>query len=307
MSTTLQRVSVVIPTYNYGHFVTEAVQSALTQTYPNLEVIVVDDGSNDDTAERLRQFGNQIIYIYQQNRGLSSARNAGIRRATGEWVAFLDADDVWHAEKIAKQLAAVGGDHDIGLIGSLPAAVLPDKLPGMPPVRNLGVRDFLTSSRTGPSGTLIRRGCFNVVGFFDEELTSIEDRDMWLRVAAKFRSVQVVSPCWWYRPHQGQMSRRAGRMLENYKKVLTKFFTQHNEYASLRRLAWSYMYLDGCWAFLDEKDMRTARSLMVRSVCLMPWSFRDSHLRRFPRARIIARLCVGDDVFGKIRALRSRG
>ena len=197
MSTTLQRVSVVIPTYNYGHFVTEAVQSALTQTYPNLEVIVVDDGSNDDTAERLRQFGNQIIYIYQQNKGLSSARNAGIRRATGEWVAFLDADDVWHAEKIAKQLAAVGGDHDIGLIGSLPAAVLPDKLPGMPPVRNLGVRDFLTSSRTGPSGTLIRRGCFNVVGFFDEELTSIEDRDMWLRVAAKFRSVQVVSPCWW--------------------------------------------------------------------------------------------------------------
>ena len=130
MSVTLQRVSVVIPTYNYGHFVAEAVESALKQTYPNLEVIVVDDGSNDDTAERLRQFGNQIIYIYQQNKGLSSARNAGIRRATGEWVAFLDADDVWHAEKIAKQLAAVGGDHDIGLIGSPPAAVLPDKLPG---------------------------------------------------------------------------------------------------------------------------------------------------------------------------------
>ena len=100
MGVTLQRVSVVIPTFHSGHFVAEAVESALQQTYPNLEVIVVDDGSNDDTAERLRQFGNQIIYIYQQNKGLSSARNAGIRLATGEWVAFLDADNVWHGKKL---------------------------------------------------------------------------------------------------------------------------------------------------------------------------------------------------------------
>jgi len=162
------------------------------------------------------------------------------------------------------------------------------------------VRDFLLSSRTGPSGALIRRTCFDVVGWFDESLRSIEDRDMWLRVASKFTCVQVSSPCWWYRPHAGQMSRRASRMVENYEKVLTKFFAEHPEYASLRRLAWSYLYLDGSWSFLDEGDERAARALMWRSVYLSPWSFGDRRLRKFPRARIIARLVFGEKLFRKL-------
>src|SRR5688500_9583140 len=108
-------VSVVIPAYNYGHFVTEAVASALNQTHPHVEVIVVDDGSTDGTADILKPFGSRIRYIYQPNRGLSAARNTGIRAARGEWVAFLDADDLWHPSKTETQLSAVVNDSHIAL------------------------------------------------------------------------------------------------------------------------------------------------------------------------------------------------
>jgi hypothetical protein len=196
---------------------------------------------------------------------------------------------------------------NLGLIGSPPSENLPITLPADPPVVELSVRDFLLSSRTGPSGTLIRRQCFDRVGLFDETLASIEDRDMWLRVASQFRCVQVQSPCWWYRPHEGQMSRRASRMLENYKSVLSKFFIEHAEYSRFRRLAWSYLYLDAAWSFLDEGDYRTARTFMWKSVRLRPWSLGDKQIRTFSRARIIARLALGPTVFGHFsRALKTR-
>ena len=293
-------VSVVIPSFNYGHFVAEAVESALAQTYSPIEVIVVDDGSTDDTRARLQPFADRIHYVYQNNRGLSAARNTGVGLANGEWIALLDADDLWHPEKTEVQLRAASPLGSLGLVGSLPAVSMPERLPSEPAVERLSVRDFLLSSRTGPSGALIRRDCFDAVGLFDESLRSIEDRDMWLRIASRFPAVQVISPCWWYRPHAGQMSRRASRMVENYEKVLTKFFAEHPEHASLRGLAWSYLYLDGAWSFLDEGDERTARALMWKSVYSNPGSFGDQRLRKFPRARIIARLMLGEKLFRKI-------
>ena len=293
-------VSVVIPSFNYANFVVDAVESALQQTYRALEIIVVDDGSTDDTRQRLKPYADRIHYVYQNNRGLSAARNTGIRLANGEWIALLDSDDLWHRQKTEVQLLAARHIAEAGIIGSLPArslSQLQDELPADPEVKSLAVRDFMLSSRTGTTGALIRRSCFEVVGFFDEELRSIEDRDMWLRIAARFPVVQVSTPCWWYRPHAGQMSRRASRMVENYEKVLHKFFDKHPEHASLRRLAWSYLYLDGAWTYLDEGDERMARALMWKSVYLWPWSFNDSRLRKFPRARIIARLALGERLF----------
>src|SRR6185437_11144924 len=94
------RVSVVIPTYNSGPLVTEAVESVLAQTLPAAEVLVVDDGSTDDTPERLAAYGERIRYLPQANQGVAAARNRGIREATGDLIAFLDADDVWHPRKL---------------------------------------------------------------------------------------------------------------------------------------------------------------------------------------------------------------
>jgi len=98
-------VSCVIPVFNGERFLAEAIKSILGQTYNNLEVIVVDDGSTDSTAEVVASFGDAVIYVRQENAGPSTARNRGIQEAHGEFIAFLDADDVWHEEKLEKQLA----------------------------------------------------------------------------------------------------------------------------------------------------------------------------------------------------------
>src|SRR5262249_15567431 len=111
-------VSVVIPSYNYGHFVTEAVDSALTQTYPNVEVIVVDDGSKDDTPQRLQRYCGRINYIRQENRGLSAARIPGTAAAKGDFIALLDADDAFHPRKLELQMPFLTADRALALVAT---------------------------------------------------------------------------------------------------------------------------------------------------------------------------------------------
>lgn len=107
METSTDRISVIIPAFNRAYCIARAVESVFAQTFKNLEIIAVDDGSTDGTADVLKKFGNKITLIRQQNRGVSAARNAGIRAARGNWIAFLDSDDCWHPEKLEKQLDAI--------------------------------------------------------------------------------------------------------------------------------------------------------------------------------------------------------
>jgi glycosyltransferase involved in cell wall biosynthesis len=290
-------VSAVIPSYNYGHFVCEAVESALAQTYPNIEVVVVDDGSTDDTRERLAPYTDRIRYIHQTNSGLSAARNTGIRHARGEWIALLDADDLWHPDKTTLQLASAKRVGRVALIGSPPARAMPKELPLHPPLHRVGVSDFLLSSRMGPSSALIRRDAFSVVGNFDETLRSVEDRDMWLRLAAQYPAVVVESPCWSYRTHSGQMSRAAKRMYDNYHKVLESFFENHPDHAMLRNMAYSYLYFDSSLCFLECGERWRALGMLLRS-------FAD-HLNPLPdtwrpylfRFKLMVRILLGDQLF----------
>ena len=108
-------VSVIIPTYNYGRFIAETIESALGQTLLPHEVIVVDDGSTDETAEVVASFGERVRYIYQENAGVCAARNRGVAASSGDLIAFLDADDIWEPTKLEKQ-AAKFADPDVGLV-----------------------------------------------------------------------------------------------------------------------------------------------------------------------------------------------
>src|SRR5262245_42426048 len=207
-------VSVVIPTYNYGHFVTEAVESVLAQTYRAREIIVVDDGSTDDTASRLAVYGDAIRYIYQPNKGLSAARNTGIGAARGQLIALLDSDDKWHPRKLEAQLDYLVRFRQTGLVAT---GVATDIEAGWPDVgdpqrivaRAFTLKQLLLRSRFGPSGVLVRKECFDAVGLFDTSLRSAEDRDMWIRIAGKFQVVKLEAPLKWYRQHDGNMSKAA--------------------------------------------------------------------------------------------------
>ncbi len=193
-------VSAVIPVYNYGRFVARAIDSVLAQTHAPVECVVVDDGSTDDTPQVLSGYGERIRALRQENRGLSAARNAGIRAARGAYVALLDADDTWKPEKLARQLAAVKADPAIGAVGCgyewIHADGPPRRFEGKAwpterreRLRALAMRETWLGG--SGSGALVRRKVFDEVGFFDERLRCAEDWDMWLRIADRYRIVNV--------------------------------------------------------------------------------------------------------------------
>src|SRR5262245_58814803 len=112
----MRTVSVIIPNYNYGRFLREALDSALNQTLPPLEVIVVDDGSTDESPEILESYGDRIRVIRQKNQGVGIARNTGAEAARGELLAFLDADDYWFPQKLEKQVEKINSDPELGMV-----------------------------------------------------------------------------------------------------------------------------------------------------------------------------------------------
>lgn len=287
-------VSVVIPAFNYGRFVTEAVDSVLRQTLPVGEVIVVDDGSTDDTRGRLSQYGARVKYVYQQNRGLSAARNTGIREAASDWIAFLDADDLWHPAKLEREFHAVSRLDGIRFFGSARAAELPGRLPSDARARRLSVRDFLCWMPLSGSSAVVHRTCFAEIGGFDEELRSVEDRDMWLRLVSRYPSAAVDAESWWYREHPQQMNRNAGRMHENYVRVLTRFFRNHPQPRQIERIGWAFLYYDSSYSHFSEGARRAALGFLVRSLWLYPRALTDDAGRRHVRMKLLARLVLGE-------------
>ena len=297
-------VSVIIPSYNCAEFICEAVDSALAQTYQNIEVIVVDS-SSDDTRDRLSRYGDRIRYIYQPPQGLSAARNLAIQHARGDWIALLDADDVWHPDKTAVQLRAAARLEECALVSSASAETLPSELPADPATRPLSVADFLVSTPISPSGTILCRKSLAATGLFDESLRFVEDRDMWLRVAAKRPCLYIDSPCWWYRVRDGQMSRNAQGNFDSYRKVLTKFFQHHEEYRHLQRAAWSYFYANSSWTYFEAGDRPAALGCVARSIWLHPTGHKGCQFHRpWLRAKSSIRYVTGARllrVFSKLR------
>jgi hypothetical protein len=217
-------------------------------------------------------------------------------------VALLDADDLWHPRKTEVQLGIAGIDDSIGLVGSPVCGEMPAELADSPPTREIGVRNFLFGVPVTGSSTLVRRSAFDLAGGFDETLTSVEDRDMWLRLAVAVRGRQVATPCWRYRAHTGQMSRDAQRMFDNYRRVLTNFFGAHTEYAGDRRAAFAYMHLDAAQCFFDEGNRAGALGHLLSSWWYRPWSVpvRETEAVAL-RFKLAAKFVLGATLFSQLR------
>ena len=205
--TTAPTVSVVIPTYNRSALLLNAIKSVLRQTYTDYELIVIDDGSTDDTRERLKPYMGRIRYFYQENTGASAAQNAGIQVARGKWIAILASDDIWHPTKLERQLdalAALGNDYgacftDCNFIGGWTtdstvferAGLKTDAAfgPLLDPMKYI-VEQYVLYVQT----LLVLRSLVNEVGGFDETLGLSEDRDLTFRLSFKTRFCFVSTP-----------------------------------------------------------------------------------------------------------------
>lgn len=216
----MPRVSVVIPLYNQERYIRECVQSALDQTWPDVEVIVVDDGSTDGSPKVLEPFADRITVIRQRNQGPSKALNAGILASTGEYIAWMGSDDVFLPAKTARQVAVMeGAGPAVGVLHS--DAVVIDgegrtlrnwKCPAVAP-EHFAATILRNGNFVNGATTLIRRECFEKAGLFDEELRADCDCDLWLRIARRYRIHHMPEYTVKYRWHAGNVSHDTELML----------------------------------------------------------------------------------------------
>lgn len=239
-------VSVIIPTRNRARLIGESIESALAQTLPPVEVIVIDDGSSDNTCEVVRKYGNRVTCIRREARGAPAASNAGIRAARGRYVARLDDDDLWLPDKLEAQSAALRRVPDAALVFGRMESFRPDgsiheiwpdeALPGCEPapiasddqetvylcgaqfIRTLLLRDLIPHS-----SVLMRRDVLLELGGYDEAIPCCDDWDLWIRIAlAGHRIVYVPHILYRYRLHDDNMSRRMRTLKEMEFRVILK-------------------------------------------------------------------------------------
>ena len=206
-------VSVVIPTHNRTETLPRALDSVLEQTVAPNEIIVVDDGSTDDTARLINENYPQIRYLHQENSGVSAARNHGIRKARGDWIALLDSDDAWLGEKLSAQLALIKANPAYRLCHTEEIWVRNGvRVNQMKKHAKSGGEIFskcLPMCVISPSSAMIHRSLFEEVGLFDESLPACEDYDLWLRICAREAVLYDETPrIIKYGGHEDQLSRR---------------------------------------------------------------------------------------------------
>lgn len=239
----MQLVSVIIPVYNVEEYIADTVRSVLEQTYSNFEVLIVDDGSPDRSVEICEaKFDDpRIRIIRQKNRGLAGARNTGIRHANGEYLAFLDSDDLWHPEKLAKHIDHLNHSPQVG-VSFCPSALMDEEgqLLGkylMPQLTDIDIPCLLRGSPMGNGSTpVIRREVFAEIRFsenrygtvenfyFDESFRQSEDIECWLRIAilTDWKFEGIPEPLTLYRVNTGGLSANFIKQLESKEKVLEK-------------------------------------------------------------------------------------
>ncbi len=195
---TTATVSVVIPTCNRAELILRALASVRAQTRPPTEILVVDDGSTDATRERVGAAFPEVTILEQKNRGVSAARNAGIQKARGTFIALLDSDDEWLPQKLDRQLRAIEYDTDTLLCHTDEIWIRDGRrVNPMKKHRKYGGRIFercLPLCVISPSSVLLHRSLFETIGLFDEDLPVCEDYDLWLRVTARYPVLYLDEP-----------------------------------------------------------------------------------------------------------------
>lgn len=298
-----QPVSVIIPTYNYGRFLPDAIDSALRQSGPNLavEVVVVDDGSTDDSAEIAARYGDRVRYIYQKNAGLSAGRNTGMREASHDLVVFLDADDMLVPGALASLLA---GRERIAprpaVVAARDRAVDVNGIFIGPPLQEseniiaITARLLVLRNQFG-CFVLADRGVLLALGGFDTELRASEDRDMWIRVAARHPVVLLERCVALRRDHGTNMSRNPRRQTASIERVLAKAFANPDLHLSAgdRRLARAVCWYQSALMYAEAGERMNAARQMLRSILQCPLGpLKDAAVPPFSRLRGLAGIAL---------------
>ena len=275
-------VSVIIPSYNYAAFLPQAVASVLAQRGPGIdvEVIVVDDGSTDNTAEVVRGMGEGVQYIYQENQGLSAARNAGLHMAQGEYVAFLDADDIQGKDMLASQLQVFAAQPELDMVICRCVDFFgnsPTQIDAVWSLVNSHWHVHACNANLAPVHCyLVRASLIRHVGFFDQTLKSCEDQDYWLRCYGMGAKVGVnAEGLVLYRKHEKSMTENRSRMFSHDSLMQEKIhdmlrslprFPDHAKCAGWLAHAAGCLVSAGYLCQIDPQRMLTMQDFFARAV-----------------------------------------
>ena len=267
----MPKISVVIPVYNGEKTIQETIKSVLSQTFSDFELIVINDGSQDSTVNRVATIQDtRVKVVSYPNAGLSATRNRGISLATGEYISFIDADDLWTPDKLEAQFNALQENPQASVAYSWTDHI--DECgqffrsgPHFTFNGNVYARLLLIDFVGSGSNPLIRTQAFAEVGGFDESLPAVEDWDMWLRLAARYQFVAVPSPQIFYRVYVNSMSFNVLGMEESSLRVIDRAVTHAPEsVAHLKQFSLGNRYKYLTWKALDGTPERRRALTAVR-------------------------------------------
>jgi glycosyltransferase involved in cell wall biosynthesis len=221
----MPRVSVIVPAYNAAVYLPYAIESVIAQTYSNWEIVIVNDGSTDDTCAVVESYrhrlGDKLHYIHQPNRGLPAARNAAIKAARGAFIALLDADDVWLPHRLERAVPVLEADPGAGLVHARVMRIdargsITGQLKVEPKYMSGNIARYIYTRRAHvvcPT-VMFRKNCMQTAGWFDETMRATEDRDLWFRIALRYKVLYIDEVLAHYRLSPSSMTSDLDRLLK---------------------------------------------------------------------------------------------
>lgn len=279
----MPKVSVIIPTYNNAKYISDAVESVFNQTFKDYEIIVIDDGSIDNTKEVLKKYESKITYLHHQNnKGPSTARNTGIINSSGKFIAFLDADDIWVPNKLELQMKTISQFSEIGLLGcgaymiDESGNIIKERKVVSYSNRKLLLQDLMIRNVIcgGCSGAVIKKECFDKVGLFDDGFRGSEDRDVWFRIAKLYEIKFLQQPLVKIRNHETN----AHRNVEIMKCGKRKFICKHLKDMDWlhKQKAYSYIYSDAAGEYYDASKRGLALTNSFTAIIQYPFKIYEN-------------------------------
>ncbi|MFY9256146.1 MAG: glycosyltransferase family A protein [Fuerstiella sp.] len=275
----IRRVSVVIPLFNAEKYIRQTIESALNQQDCETEVIVVDDGSRDTSPDIVRSFGDRVRFVVQENAGPAVARNRGVAEARYNWVAFLDSDDLWEPNKLARQFETAASSDadviytnatnfgDVSHVGDL--RLVPENMPAGDVFEALLMDNFITMS-----GGMLRKSLIQAVGGFRSKFRGTEDWDLWLRIAATGATFQpVLEPLTLYRWRSDSLSKNFVRMKELRESTLEAALKSKRGQQTPQHIkanAKANVAATSAWS-VEQVDQRQARIWYAQALLRAPW------------------------------------
>lgn len=279
------KVSVIIPTYNYGQYIDKSIDSVLSQTYRDFEIIVVDDGSTDNTKTIIEtKYRDKVKYIYQENSGAPAARNQGLREAKGDFIVFLDADDWFAPENLEYKVNILENNVDVGWVysdwhyvneegtivdkGSDRFSFCNRKLEGDISSELFSAGNYITTD-----SVLIRKACIERVGGFDESLPALQDYDLWLRISLSFPVKFLNMGLSYSLIHPDSITFRKGVSPKAFLMIAQKYDNIFKK--KIGKIKWLRIKADKFnhyGLYLLKADLRKeATNAFLRSICCLPF------------------------------------